>query len=140
MKPKRNIRIVIIEDNEFYNQLLTRQLKNYIEPIADDNRFYFEINSYTNPFDCLRNLKSDTDIAFIDYYLGDSVTGIDIMKTIKQKSPDCNVIILSRVKSTRTSLLSLLAGASEFIFKDMQALTRSCYIAEEIIQSRTSPS
>lgn len=132
----RTVKIVIIEDNEFFNQLLTTRLKNYIYPIADDQHFDLEVYSYTNPKDALRNLKDDTDIVFLDYYLGGSVTGMEIMKRIKKVTDSCNVVIISQVKSLQTSLVTLLEGASEFILKDKNAITKSCYVAEEMIYKR----
>ena len=133
---EKTVKIVVIEDNEFFNQLLTMRLKNYIYPIADDQHFHLQVNSYTNPKDALRNMQEDTDIVFLDYYLGDSMTGTEIMKKIKKMSNACNVIIISQVKSLQTSLVTLLEGASEFILKDKNAITRSCYVAEEMIYKR----
>ncbi len=133
---KKIVKIVIIEDNEFFNQLLTTRLKNYIYPIADDQHFELQVNSYTNSKDALLNLPDDTDIVFLDYYLGDSITGIEVMKKIKKACNSCNVIIISQVKSLQTSLVTLLEGASEFILKDKNAITKSCYVAEEMIYKR----
>jgi DNA-binding NtrC family response regulator len=135
---EKSVKIVVIEDNEFFNQLLTTRLKNYIYPIADDQQFNLMVKSYTNPKDALRNMEQDTDIVFLDYYLGDSVNGMDVMKKIKKACSSCNVIIISQVKSLQTSLVTLLEGASEFILKDKNAITKSCYIAEEMIYKRLS--
>jgi DNA-binding NtrC family response regulator len=132
----RRVKIMIIEDNEFFNQLLTTRLKNYIYPIADDQSFDLEVSSYTDPKDALKSITDDIDIVFLDYYLGDSVTGMEIMKSIKKKCDSCNVIIISQVKSLQTSLVTLLEGASEFILKDKNAITKSCYVAEEMIYKR----
>jgi DNA-binding NtrC family response regulator len=134
--PEKSVKIVVIEDNEFFNQLLTTRLKNYIYPIADDQHFNLLVQSFTNPKDALRNMEDDTDIVFLDYYLGDSVNGMDVMKKIKKSCNSCNVIIISQVKSLQTSLVTLLEGASEFILKDKNAITKSCYIAEEMIYKR----
>ncbi len=132
----KKVKIVVIEDNEFFNQLLTTRLKNYLYPIAEDEHFDLEVSAYTNPKDALRNFNEDTDIVFLDYYLGDSVTGIEIMKRIKKTCDSCNIVIISQVKSLQTSLLTLLEGASEFILKDKNVITKSCYVAEEMIYKR----
>jgi DNA-binding NtrC family response regulator len=132
----KTVKIVVIEDNEFFNQLLTTRLKNYIYPIADDQNFQLQVHSYTNPKDALLNMESDTDIVFLDYYLGDSVTGMEVMKKFQKGCESCSVVIVSQVKSLQTSLVTLLEGASEFILKDKNAITKSCYIAEEMIYKR----
>ena len=77
------VKIMVIEDNEFFNQLLTTRLKNYIYPIADDQRFELQVTSYTDPREAIKNVSPDLDIVFLDYFLGDSVTGMEIMKKIK---------------------------------------------------------
>jgi len=127
----RTVKILVIEDNEFFNQLLTMRLKNYIDPIADEQQLDLQVNSYTDPKEALKNIGDDIDIVFLDYYLGEVVTGMEIMKSIKKKCDSCDIIIISQVKSLQTSLVTLLEGASEFILKDKNAITKSCYVARE---------
>lgn len=129
-------RIVIVEDNEFYNHLLTRQLQNYTDAIAEDKGYVFDIQSYTNASDCLRNMKEDTDVALVDYYLGDSTNGLEIMKQIKEKSPGCRVVIISQVKNMKTSFETLNEGAFTFIYKDRDALLEACHLIEDVLNER----
>lgn len=128
-------KIVILEDNDFYNHLLTRQLQNYTDAIAEDKGYEFDIQSYTNPSDCIRNLKPDTDVAILDYYLGDS-NGLDMLRVIKDKAPDCRVVIISQVKNMKTSFETLNEGAFTFIYKDRDALVQSCHLVEDIVNER----
>ncbi|HYG15899.1 MAG TPA: response regulator [Bacteroidia bacterium] len=138
MQPFKFFRIIVLEDNEFYNRLLTKQLKNYTDVISAQKNYGFEIQSYTNPADCLNNLKEDTDLAFVDFYLGNSVTGLELIKQIKEKSPNCKIVIISQVRSVKTAFHTLAEGALEYIFKDSNALARSCFILEDIINSSTN--
>ncbi|MBA2612742.1 MAG: response regulator [Bacteroidetes bacterium] len=135
MKNQNHFNVVVLEDNDFYNRVLTHQLQNYGDTIALDKHFSFEIQSYTNSTDCLRNLKPETDIAFLDYYLNES-NALDVMKKIQKKCSDCKIIILSQIQNMRTSLQTISEGASDFISKDRNALARCCYILEEIINQR----
>jgi DNA-binding NtrC family response regulator len=136
MKTKNHFNIVVLEDSDFYNNILSRKLENYTSSIAFDKDLSFDIYSYTNINDCLSNLNSDTDIAFVDYYLGDSKNAIDIIKKIKQKCTHCKIIIISQSKNVKTSLETIREGACDFILKDHTALMRSCYIVEHIINER----
>lgn len=131
-------KIVILEDNEFYNNLLTRQLQNYTNAIAEDKGYTIEIQSYTNAFDCLRNMKEDTDVALVDYYLGESKNGLDVLKLIKQKCPACRVVIMSQVKNMKTSFETLNEGAFTFIYKDRDALMEACHLVEDVLNERLS--
>lgn len=136
---RKTFRIVVLEDSEFFNNLLTRQLEQYTSMLAMERNCRFEIQSYTSPADCLRNLKNNTDIAFVDYYLGNGVTGFDVLKKIRQKCWDCKVIIISQAKNLKTKAISVSEGVMDFIFKDVNALPRSCFILEDIVNSRISP-
>ncbi len=133
---KKQFKIVVLEDNEFYNNILTRQLKNYTNEISFDKGYDFSIDSYTNAHDCLRNLKRDTDIAIIDYYLGESMNALEILKVIQDKCDHCKVIIISQFKNIKTYNQTLNQGAYHFIAKDQTALAKSCYIIEDIINDQ----
>ncbi|MBA3681222.1 MAG: response regulator [Bacteroidetes bacterium] len=135
MKTPNHFNVIVLEDSDFYNSILTRQLQTYTDSIAVDKHFSYDIQSYTNIKDCIRNLKPETDIAFLDYYLNDG-NALDVMKKIKQKCENCKIIILSQIKNIKTSLQTLNEGASDFICKDRHALARCCYILEEIINQR----
>ena len=137
---KKQFKIVVVEDNEFYNNILTRQLKNFTEGLAIDRGLSFEIDSYTNAHDFLRNLKKETDIAILDYYLGDSLNGAEILKAIKKKCEHCKVVIISQLKNIKTYYQTLNEGAYHFIHKDRNALSNSCTVVEDIInESNESP-
>lgn len=136
MSMHRPFKIIVLEDNDFYNNLLTRQLKNYTDVIAEDKGYDIEIQSYINASDCMRNLKSDTDVAIVDYYLGESKNALDMLREIKKISPGCKVVIISQVKNMKTSFDTLNEGAYTFIYKDRDALMESCHLVEEIMNER----
>jgi DNA-binding NtrC family response regulator len=139
MEPNSEFKIIVLEDNDFYNSLLTRQLENYTGEITLDKGYKFEISSYTNATDCLKNIKPDTDIAFVDFYLGENKNGLDVLKIIKQRSPNCKVVVISRENNMKTSFQTLNEGAYTFIYKDRDALIESCYLVDEIIKERLHP-
>jgi DNA-binding NtrC family response regulator len=136
MKTQNHFKIVVLEDSEFYNKILSKKLQNYIEPISLDKEYSYDIQSYTNLNDCLNNLNPDTDIAFVDFYLGDSKNALYVIKKIKQKCSNCKIIVISQSKNTMTELQTISEGAIDFISKDNDALMRSCFIAEDIINER----
>jgi len=129
-------KIVVVEDNSFYNNVLTRQLKNYTDAIAQDKDVEFEIQSYTSAADFVRNLKEDIDVVFLDYYLGNGVNGLYIIKQIKKLCKDCKIIIISQSQSLNAGVLTLNEGAHDYIYKDKNALSKSCLIMEEIVNEK----
>jgi DNA-binding NtrC family response regulator len=139
-KLKKPFKIVVLEDNEFYNSMLTRQIKGHTDEMHDELGYDFEIDSYTSSTDCMRNLKADTDIAILDYYLGESKNAMDILKVIKDKCKDCKIIIISQFKNLKTYYQTLNEGAYHFIFKDRSALEKSCTVIDDIVNERLNPS
>lgn len=131
---KRHFKIVVLDDNEFYNNMLTRQLKRFTEDLASERGCSFEINSYTSAYDCLRNLKEETDIAILDYYLGDSMNALKMLEAIKEKCRHCKVIVISQIRNAKTCYQTLDQGAYHFILKDRQAFFNSCSVVENIVK------
>ena len=128
-----HFKIVVVEDDEFYNKLLTRYIKNYIGQIALIRGFTFELNSFSSFKDCERNLDPDTDIMITDYYLNDGYNAMDLLDSVKRKAFLCKVVVLSQIQSINTAICTLLEGATEFIYKDKKAPEKSSYIIEDII-------
>jgi response regulator of citrate/malate metabolism len=135
-KLKKQFKIVVLEDNEFYNNILSGYLKKYTDEMSYKKDFCFDIESYTTSQDCLRNLKPNTDIAIIDYYLGESTNGLNILNLIKEKCMNCKVIIISQFRNIKTYYQTLNEGAYHFIFKDKDALAKSGFVIEDIINDR----
>ena len=136
MKSQIQFKIVILEDSDFYNKILMRQLQSYTSEIALDKGYNFDIQSYTSVTDCLRNLKPDTDIAIVDFYLGENKNALDVLKIIKKTCPDCQVIIISQAKNIKTYYQTISEGACHFIYKDNEALAKCCFIVEDLINER----
>lgn len=129
-KQKKELKIAVLDDSSFYNRIVSKQLESYTSALAMDRNFNFTINSYAHADDFLRNLKPDVNIAFIDYYLGNGVTGVEVMKSIHQKCDDCKVVIISQARNKLSAVDTILEGASAFIYKDKSALAKSCFFVE----------
>jgi DNA-binding NtrC family response regulator len=128
------IKIIVVEDNEFYNSMLSRQLEYSAKALKDYKAYDYEILSYTSVKDCLRNISDDINIAFLDYYLGEGFTAFDVMEKIKEKCPKCKIIIISRTEDELTASKLISNGAMEFLAKDKNAFLQSGYILEDIIR------
>lgn len=131
-----HFKIVIVEDDDFYNKLLTKSIKHYLDQIALIKGFTFELHSYLTFKDCVRNLDPDTDIMITDYYLNDGYNALDLLDSVKRKAYLCKVVVLSQIQSINTAICTLLEGASEFIYKDKRAPEKSSYVIEDIISHR----
>lgn len=131
-------RIVVLEDSKFYNRLFTRQLERYTDTLTMELGVKFDIRSYLHPEDFLLNLRPRTDLAFLDYFLGNGVHAETLIKRIKERCPKCKVVVISHSRNIVISAISIAQGAYEFIRKDKQALPRSCFLVEDMVNARLS--
>lgn len=136
MKPVPNFKIVILEDDDFYNRILSRYLKINLEKIGFLKGFTVNVLSYTSFIDCKRNLSPDIDLVLTDYYLSDGYTAPYLMEKLRQRGIQCKVIVISRLHSVQTAIVPLLDGASEFVQKNKHALKNCLYITESILTER----
>lgn len=129
----KKLKIAVLEDSSFYNKIICKKLAHYTKILADAKGFKYEIESYAHFDDFLRNLKADINIVFLDYYLGEGVTAIDVMNVIHKKCTDCKIVIISQSSNPSTIERTIDNGAVAFIYKDKDALEKSCYFVEEFI-------
>ncbi len=130
---KNTIRVMVLEDDQFFNRLITKKIETFVKEKLKDKKLQFDIKAYTNPIDFINNFKKDTHIVFIDYYLEADKNGIDVLKKIKSTSTVCKVIMISKSDNIKTSIISILEGASDFLIKDNDILEKILLKIEEMI-------
>jgi response regulator of citrate/malate metabolism len=133
MKDRKKIKIVVMEDNEMYNALLTKKIQLYTDSLAVDTNYEFELSSYLSLGDCIRNLKEDLDIIFLDYFLVKNITALDILKKLKEICKHSKVFIISRTQDKNIISKAFERGVDDFIFKDKYALAYSCYLIKKVV-------
>lgn len=132
------VRISILEDNIYYNKLLTEQLKQHINDVAKRKKVKVDIDCFSNYSDFLSNFNSETSVAFVDYFLDDNKTGLDVLRKIKSTCFNCKVIVLSDTKNIWDMYMCLLEGASGIIIKDDNAFSLCNYIVDEQIKHKSA--
>lgn len=136
MENRQHFKIVIVEDNDFYNRIISRYLKNYIDNLALAKGFSFDLKSYTSFDDFARNFTSDTAVVLSDYYLNDGYNALHVLEQVRKLDASAKVIVFSQLQNMFTSIYPLLEGACEFIHKDKKALEKSAYVIEEILNEQ----
>lgn len=129
-------RIVIVDDDDFYNKLLTRGIKTKSEQFLMDNGFHLELSSFTHLDDFLEQLPELNAIIFIDYYLDEKQVATKAIKSIKERSPESKIVIISQEMSYSTTVETVLNGAHDFIQKGPQFIEK----ANEIVVQTASSS
>lgn len=133
MKDRNLIKILVMEDNEMYNSLLTKKLQLYTQTLSVDTNYTFEIFSYVSLADFIKNLDEDADIVFLDYFLVKNITALDIYNKVKETCKNCKIFIISRTRDTNIINKVFENGIDDFIFKDKYALAHSCYLVKRVV-------
>ena len=102
------MRINIIEDDRVFNKLIEHTLTLNPE---------YEVISYYNGRDFIKNLGDNPDVVTLDLGLPD-FTGNEILKKIKRFNPEIDVIIISGQDDISTAVQLLKEGAYDYITKD----------------------
>lgn len=100
-------RILIIEDEETLRESLERVL----------SKEGYDITSVDSAEAALNLLEGDSyDLILTDVILP-GITGIELLKKVKERSPDQIVVIMTAFASLETAVESLRAGAYDYIIK-----------------------
>jgi DNA-binding NtrC family response regulator len=106
--------IFIVEDNSIYNRFIESHLRS--------NKFK-RIESFLSGEECLKNLYKKPDIVIQDYLLN-GISGIDVLKTSKIKSPGTEFIFLSGQDNLNIAVNTIKNGAFDYVVKDRFALKK----------------
>ena len=104
---EKPFKIFVVEDSEWYNRLLVHTLS-----LNPD----YEIKSFFTGKDFLNSLHESPDIVTLDYRLPD-MTGLDLLKTIREDNSNIQVILISEQGDIDTVVNLLKLGAYDYITK-----------------------
>ncbi len=136
---KRNINVLVVEDNVYYNKMLSSTLQQSVLSKKGKWDFKYKLHSFTDAAECITKIKSsefsDSDsIAFIDYYLGNGINGTHIIKMLKELPVSTTIVLLSQSKSVREKLYQ---GVYDyFVLKDQSAPALCCLCLEQYLDNK----
>jgi two-component system, NtrC family, response regulator AtoC len=117
-------RIFIVEDNRLYAEVIKKQL-------VDD---HYEVHLFQNGQSCLDGLDLQPDIVTLDFSLPD-LSGHEVLKQIRAKVPQAQVIIISVQESIDTAIELMKEGAYDYIVKAYDTNDKLRNIIRNIYQS-----
>ncbi|MFH1293741.1 MAG: response regulator [Pseudomonadota bacterium] len=102
--------VLIVDDDRIIREQLEKALKReFFRPfVAADGQTALEIFS-----------REEIDIVILDVKLPD-IDGLEILKGIKEKRPDCEVIVITGLGSQEIAIKSLRMGAIDYIEKPIE--------------------
>ena len=99
--------LFIIEDDKPFRERLTTSFQ----------RKDFTVTAAANKKEALEILTgSDFNYAIVDLRLGDG-SGLDVIKVIKEKNPECRTVMLTSYGNIATAVSSVKLGADDYLTK-----------------------
>lgn len=114
-------KIFIAEDDEVYTKLLAYKLS--LNPL-------FEVKSFTTGEALIAALEENPSVITLDHFLPD-MTGLDLLKIIKTRLPETQVILLSGQEEITVAVDYMQSGAYDYITKDAASLDKLWHIVHQ---------
>lgn len=107
MKTVFDKKIFLVDDDYFLTATLEKVLNNV---------GYKNIEIYPSGKGCMKSIKNNPEIVFLDYQMND-MDGIEVLKRIKGYSEDIQIIFTTSMESVVLAIKSIKLGASDFLLK-----------------------
>ena len=111
--------IFLVDDEPIQNEML----KDYLS-----ERFVYDIKTFDNGEDAIKQMHQNPEIVVLDYHLNshrsDAKNGVEVLKTIKDKYPEVQVIMLSGQDKLDIAVDSMKYGAYDYVVKGETAFSR----------------
>ncbi len=109
----------LIDDEPIQNEML----KDYL-----NERYLYEIKIFDNGEEALQHMHLQPEIIVLDYHLSahkqDAKNGVEVLKNIKDKYPETQVIILSGQDKIDVAVDTMRYGAFDYVVKGESAFSR----------------
>ncbi len=125
MSKKENLKIFVVEDDEWYSEFLIYHLT-----LNPD----YEVKKFRTAKEFLSALPENPSIVTLDYTLPD-MTGSDVLKRVKEYNNDIQVLIISGQEDVNTAVELLKQGAYDYIVKNEDARNRILSVINNIRQN-----
>ena len=99
--------IALVEDEKDLNNLI----RTYLEKEG------YNVVSYYDGESTINNINKDVDLRILDIMLGDTISGYDIIKKIREENPDVPVIFTSARDKDLDKIIGLELGSDDYIAK-----------------------
>lgn len=109
----------LIDDEPIQNEML----KDYL-----NERYLYEIKIFDNGEEAMQQMHLQPEIIVLDYHLSahkpDAKNGVEVLKAIKDKHPETQVIILSGQDKIDVAVDTMRYGAFDYVVKGESAFSR----------------
>ena len=101
---KQKINVLVVEDNEYYNNIIFNALQQSTHFVQRKMKYQLVLHSFIDSSDCMRKIEShefiDNDvIAFVDYNMGNGISGAQIIGQLKKENSNTLAVLLSQSRA-----------------------------------------
>ena len=98
---KQKINVLVIEDNEYYNSLILNALRQSIHFVQSKMKYQMVLHSFIDSSHFMKQIEShefieNNVIAFVDQYMGNGISGSQIIKQLKNENSNTFAVLLSQ--------------------------------------------
>ena len=134
-----DIKVFIIEDDFVFIDILVNIIESLNSELKSEN-INITYNTFYSSKEAEFELSQNPDIVLLDYFIIDDEhqadTGTKIIKQIKEKGLDIDVVIVSGQESAKVKEQLLSEGAYGYISKNEESLNNLKPLLVEIIKKR----
>lgn len=110
-------------------------LKSHLEKKSE---YDLHISIFSSGENCLEKMHEKPDMVILDYWLdgikSDAANGLEILKKIRNMSPDTYVIMMSGQDNLRVAIDTIDHGAYDYVIKGESAYLRVQMLLDHIIE------
>ena len=114
MSIEKPIKLFIVEDDWEFSEELQKDLEASKNSVLD---LPFEIKAFETGDECIKELHQNPELMVIDLRLP-GMTGIELLKYVKNYNKDIKTIVLSGQKEVEQVLEVYKAGADDYLVKN----------------------
>jgi two-component system OmpR family response regulator len=111
----------------------------YLKVVSHDlqKQGYRNVRSFSTAKDIIEAVKEkQPDITLLDYHLGGKKTGLDVLKKVKEISPESANIFLTASDDINVAIATMKNGAYDYVIKGDTALIRINHLLGNICSHR----
>ena len=123
----QKLNLFIVDDNKSMVTVLKQYLQNKFGANIIISTFY-------DGESCLEKVNKDTHMVILDHFLNGK-NGLEVLKLIKEKSPQTEVVMLTSHEDVATAIESFRAGAKDYVVKGPSSWKKITDIVYTIISA-----
>ena len=134
-KKHKVLKVGILDDNAFFNRIVTGRLEAYAKFLAKLHQVDIELHPFTSARQFLEDIRKDYDLVFVDYVLGDNTNGFRVARSLKGYCEKCRIVVFSEFLGP-ADYMEDTDVYDEWWPKDSKVLDRCCIALDTVLMDK----